>query len=124
MCEIPHTLSSLAVKTRQGMPQDVHEEDNFILLASLISKMDKQNCETQCEHQDYKTQRQIIFEADAGWAQVKFWSLQGFSSTGLPQNGLVGQEEYEAWSLGRNWQVLPGKSLMSSRILVGISFTL
>eukprot|EP00434_Breviolum_minutum_P009050 symbB.v1.2.007969.t2/scaffold465.1/size200768/5 len=27
--------------------------------------------------------------------QVKFWSLQGFSSTGLPQNGLVGQEEYE-----------------------------
>ena len=66
MCEIPPTLSSLAVKTRQGMPQDVHEEDKFILLASLNPKMDTQDCETQCEHQDYKTQRQIIFEADTG----------------------------------------------------------
>lgn len=41
--------------------------------------------------------------ADHVRKQAKFWRAQGFTCEGLPQEGLVGQEDYE---VGRNrWNI-------------------
>ena len=38
---------------------------------------------------------QSVLPARVRW-QVKFWESQGFSSKQLPEDGIVGQEDYEA----------------------------